>query len=435
MKKLKIIFLIIFIISNYSFAQENYIPSKENLKNREWFQNAKFGMFIHWGVYSVLGDGEWVMQNQRIDKKTYEKVASFFNPVEFNPHDWVSLAKNAGMKYITITSRHHDGFSMFNSKNTDWDIIDRTVYKKDIIKMLSDECAKQGIKLFLYYSDVDWYRDDYYPRGSTGQYSGRPDNGNWNHYINFMNSQLTELLTNYGEISGIWFDGYWDKPGADWQFEKTYKLIHKLQPQCMIANNHHQAVKPGEDFQTFEKDLPGQNKSGFSGDATIGQLPLETCETMNGSWGFNLLDKNYKSVKELIQYLVKAAGNNANFLLNVGPMPNGKIQPEFIKRLEKIGEWTKKNGESIYGTRGGPIPPQNWGVTTQKENKVFVHIMNIDYNNILIPSLNKKVKDVKLFSDNSTLNYKVDEFGIAINIPQNKIDKIDTIIEIILKNE
>jgi len=413
------------------FSQEKaYVPSEENLKNREWFQNAKFGMFIHWGVYSVLSDGEWVMQIQKIDKKSYERVASFFNPVEFNAHDWVALAKKAGMKYITITSRHHDGFSMFNSAVTDWDIIDRTNYKKDVIKMISEECAKQGIKLFLYYSDVDWFRNDYYPRGATGQYSGRPDSGNWNHYINFMNSQLTELLTNYGEISGLWFDGYWDKPDADWQFEKTYNLIHKLQPQCMIANNHHQTVKPGEDFQTFEKDLPGHNKSGMSGEATIGELPLETSETMNGSWGFNILDKRYKSVKELIQYLVRAAGNNANFLLNVGPMPNGIIQPEFVDTLKEIGKWMNENGESIYGTRGGPISPKSWGVTTQKEDKIFVHILDSNIHSLVLPELGEKIKNVKLFSDKSQLKYKIDDFGLTIEIPKVKVSDLDTILEI-----
>ena len=430
LKRVLITLIILLLLNGFNFSQNTYTPAPENLKNREWYQDAKFGLFIHWGVYSVLGDGEWVMQQQKIDKKTYEKLASFFNPVELNAEEWVSLAKKAGMKYITITSRHHDGFSMFDSKQTGWDIIDRTLYKKDVLKMLADECHKQGIKLFFYYSHVDWYRDDYYPRGQTGQYSARPDSGNWNEYIDFVNAQLAELLTNYGEISGIWFDGYWDRPDADWQFEKTYKLIHKLQPQCLIANNHHQAVKPGEDLQTFEKDLPGHNTAGFSDGTIIGSLPLETSETMNHSWGFNLLDKNYKSVKELIQYLVKAAGNNANFLLNVGPMPNGKIQLEFVSRLEEMGEWLNKNGETIYGTRGGPIPQKSWGVTTQKDNKVYVHILNPESSNLLLPDFGKEIKNITLFSDGTKLKYKKDEFGIALQIPDEKINDLDTILVI-----
>ncbi|MEG8945945.1 alpha-L-fucosidase [Rosettibacter firmus] len=423
--KIVLKFLLFFVVS--IIYSQNYRPSEENLANREWFQNAKFGMFIHWGVYSVLGDGEWVMQQKKIDKKTYERLAGFFNPVEFNPQEWVSIAKNAGMKYITITTRHHDGFSMFYTKQSDWNIVDKTPYKKDIIKLLAEECEKQGIKLFFYYSLVDWYHDDYFPRGMTGQYSGRPDTGNWNNYINFMKAQLTELLTNYGSVAGIWFDGLWDKKNADWKLKEIYELIHKLQPACLIGNNHHLAPIEGEDFQMFEKDLPGRNTSGFSGEAEIGRLPLETCETINNSWGFNLLDKNFKSVKELIQYLVKAAGNNANFLLNVGPMPNGKIQPEFVSRLKEIGDWLNRYGESIYGTRGGPVPQKSWGVTTQKDSKVYIHILNYENQNLLLPDFGKKIKNIYLF-DGTKLNYKQDSFGIAIKIPEEKIDPVDTII-------
>lgn len=422
----------VFIVVSFPtvFSQNEYVPAPENLENREWFRDAKFGLFVHWGVYSVLGDGEWVMQLQKFDKKTYEKIASFFNPTQFDAKEWVSLAKDAGMKYITITSRHHDGFSMFDSKETEWDIVDASPYGKDVMKQLAEECHKQGIKLFFYYSHVDWYHDDYYPRGSTGQYSARPDSGDWNKYIDFINAQLTELLTNYGEISGIWFDGYWDKPDADWQFEKTYQLIHSLQPQCMIGNNHHQAVKPGEDFQTFEKDLPGHNTAGYSADAEISSLPLETSQTMNHSWGFNILDNNYKSEKELIQFLVKAAGNNANFLLNVGPMPNGKIQPEFVTRLKAISKWTDKYGETIYGTRGGPIPQKSWGVTTQKNNKVYIHVLEPEGQALLIPDFGKEIKNITLFDDGTELEYKHDEYGITVKLPKDKLNEYDTILTI-----
>ena len=412
------------------FAQEKYSPAPENLENREWYQDAKFGMFIHWGIYSVLGDGEWVMQIQKFKKDNYSKIASFFNPMEFDAREWVALAKAAGMKYITITARHHDGFAMFDSKYSKWDIIDSSPYNKDVIKELAKECHKEGLKLFLYYSHLDWYHNDYYPRGQTGQYSGRPDSGDWEDYIDFINSQLTELLSNYGEIGGIWFDGIWDKPEANWQLQETYSLIHELQPQCLVGNNHHKAAKPGEDFQTFEKDLPGQNTAGYSGDAEISDLPLETSQTMNTSWGFDIQDDNYKSVEELIQYLIKAAGNNANFLLNVGPMPNGKIQPEFVIRLKKMGKWTKKYGDTIYGTRGGPISPKSWGVTTQKNDKIFVHVLNPEEPGILIPDLDRDIKNIRYYQDGSHVEYKQDKFGITIKIPEHKIDKYDTILVI-----
>ena len=428
---LKNSFIILFLLVTLNVSsQTNYTPTPENLKSREWFQDARFGMFIHWGVYSVLGDGEWVMNQQSIDKKTYEKVPGFFNPVNYDPKEWVALVKAAGMKYITITSKHHDGFAMFDSKLTDWDIVDRTPFKKDVIKMLADECHKQGIKLFFYHSQLDWYQDNYFPLGRTGQTSGRPAGGDWYKYLDYMDGQLTELLTNYGEIGGIWFDGFWDKKDADWRLEETYKLIHSLQPAALISNNHHQAVIPGEDFQAFEKDLPGHNTTGFSGESKVGELPLETCETMNNSWGFNLMDKKYKSAKDLIQYLVKAAGYNSNFLLNVGPMPDGRIQPEFVATLKDIGKWMAKNGETIYETRGGPIPPRNWGVTTYKGNKIYVHVLNTEDDNLLIPDFGKKVKSITSFSSAAKLKFKQDTYGIVISIPKEIKDETDTILVI-----
>jgi len=427
-RKLLIPFLLLFIIK--VDGQTNYTPSPENLKAREWFKDAKFGMFIHWGVYSVLGDGEWVMNTQRIDKQTYQKLPAFFNPIDYNPGEWVALAKAAGMKYITITSKHHDGFAMFDSKLTDWDIVDRTPYKKDVLRMLADECKKAGIKLFFYHSHLDWFQENYYPRGNTGQTSGRPNSGEWYKYLDFMDGQLRELLTNYGEIGGIWFDGHWDKKDSDWRLDRTYSLIHSLQPACLIGNNHHLAPIPGEDFQMFEKDLPGLKTTGFNPEQSVGNLPLETCETMNNSWGFNLQDKNYKPARNLIQYLVKAAGYNSNFLLNVGPMPNGRIQPEFIGSLKEMGAWMEKNGETIYGTRGGPVSPKTWGVTTHKGNRVYVHVLNPEDNNLLIPDFGKKVRSITLYSTGAKLKYKQDAFGIAVTIPDEAIDEIDTILVI-----
>jgi len=425
----KIIFaLLIICIQPPLNAQSRYVPAPENLKAREWFQDAKFGMFIHWGVYSVPGDGEWVMNNQRIDRGTYQKLPAFFNPTGYDPKEWVSLAKAAGMKYITITSKHHDGFAMWDSKLTDWDIVDRTPYGKDIIKMLAGECRKQGIKLFFYHSHLDWFQENYFPRGNTGHTAGRPESGDWYKYLDYMDGQLTELLTNYGEIGGIWFDGHWDKKDADWRLEKTYSLIHSLQPACLIGNNHHLAPFDGEDFQMFEKDLPGQKTTGFNPEQKVGELPFETCETMNNSWGFNLQDKNYKSTKSLIQYLVKAAGYNSNFLLNVGPMPNGKIQPEFVATLRELGAWMDKYGETIYGTRGGPVTPRSWGVTTRKGNKVYVHLLNPEDNNLLLPDFGKKVKNVTLYQTGSKLKFKQDGFGISISVPSESLDDTDTII-------
>ena len=179
-------------------AQTGYRPSAANLAARSWFQDARFGLFVHWGVYSVLGDGEWVMNNRRIPIADYEKLPAQFNPVAFDPAEWVALAKAAGMKYITITSKHHDGFAMFDSRVSDYNIVARTPYKKDVLKALAEECRKQGLKLFFYYSQLDWHHPDYFPRGRTGRDAGRPEEGEWSRYIEYMNGELRELLTNYG---------------------------------------------------------------------------------------------------------------------------------------------------------------------------------------------------------------------------------------------
>ncbi|HEY9046227.1 MAG TPA: alpha-L-fucosidase [Ohtaekwangia sp.] len=422
------------LLSVCSVAQTKYEPSAENKKNREWFQDARFGLFIHWGVYSVLGDGEWVMNNQQIPIKVYEKIPAFFNPTAFDAKAWVQMAKAAGMKYITITSKHHDGFAMWDSKVSDYNIVKKTPYGQDVLKMLADECHKEGIKLFFYHSQLDWHHPDYFPRGNTGgSWTGRAESGDWYKYLDYMDAQLSELLTNYGEIAGIWFDGMWDKKDADWRLNKTYSLIHKLQPGALVGSNHHVAPYDGEDFQMFEKDLPGHNTTGFAPEQKIGDLPKETCETINYSWGFNLKDDGHKSRKELIQYLVKAAGYGANFLLNIGPMPNGKIQPEHIEKLKQMGEWLTANGETIYGTRGGPLTARDWGVTTQKGNKVYIHVLDWTDESLTLPSWGKKIKSAKLFSDKSTVKFIENEFGITLKIPKAKMDETDTIVELELK--
>ena len=439
MKKLLIALTIILFFQN-THCQEGYIPSDENLEARAWFKDARFGLFIHWGVYSVLGDGEWVMNNQNISIEEYEKLPSFFNPVYFDAEEWVLMAKDAGMKYITITSRHHDGFSMFDSKASDYNIVEKTPYGKDILKMLAEACRKHNMKLFFYYSQLDWYRDDYYPRGRTGNGISGRGQGEWSDYISFMKAQLTELLTNYGEIGGIWFDGEWDQfkwdgkrfgePMADFKLAEVYSLIHKLQPQALIGSNHHLAPNPGEDFQMFEKDLPGRSTKSFATSADdIGNLPLEVCETINGSWGFNLKDRKHKSKKELVQYLIKAAGYDSNLLLNVGPMPNGKIQEEHIKSLKEIGDWIKVNGETIYGTIRGPIDPTDEIASTQKDNTIYIHLLD-NRKTYFIEGYNPKIKKISYYHSNKKVKYQKTKSGLIINVDDNELDEIDTIIEL-----
>lgn len=440
-------FILTCIISASSFfaaTAQQYIPAATNIESRHQFQDNKFGMFIHWGLSSVLGDGEWVMNNRNIKKEDYTRLLRAFNPVDFDAAKWVSTAKNAGMKYIVFITRHHDGFSNWDTKQSDWKITN-TPYGKDVLRMLADECKKQGMKLGLYYSTLDWYRDDY-PRetGRTGQGTGRSGKTNYASYLQFMKNQLTELLTNYGDIMSIWFDGHWDQTNPeghedrtsriDWKYEEIYGLIHKLQPQCMIGNNHHLSPIPGEDFQMFERDLPGENKSGLSFQKASEEVPLEACETINGSWGYNITDKNYKTVKQVVQLLVGAAGRNANLLLNIGPMPSGAIQPEFTDTLAVAGKWLQQYGESVYGTRGGPIAPQAWGVSTQKDKLIYLHLFTAPENKIIvIPGAKLKVKQVKVLGAGTIVKYEVKKDGIYISTDGINIEGPDTVVAVEIK--
>lgn len=433
---------LVLIVAAMSVHAQPYTPSPENLQARTQFQDMKFGMFIHWGASSVLASGEWVMNQRNIKVNEYRNLIRVFNPVDFDARQWVATAKNAGMQYITFITRHHDGFSNWDTKESDWKITN-TPYGKDALKQLADECHKQGIKLFCYYSLLDWYRPDYqWETGKTGKGTGRTGKSNWESYIRFMKAQLTELLTDYGEISGIWFDGHWDQLDNDhdkslpskvnWHYDEIYSLIHKLQPKCMIGNNHHLSPIPGEDFQMFEKDLPGFNTTGFGG-ASVSQLPLETCETMNDAWGYNMTDRKFKSLPTLIRYIVNAAGRNANFLLNVGPMSNGQIQSEFRDTLARIGNWMQQYGTTVYGTRGNIVPAQEWGVVTQKGKTVYVHILDknkLNGNYVFIPTLKAKLNAAILFNNKNRLQFKQQPEGVFVYFDKAPADDIDTIIEL-----
>lgn len=434
LKKLRLIAMLLFT-THVVFAETpvgKYTPTKLNHVSRQEFQDDKFGIFLHWGLYSMLAQGEWVMTNRDLNRNEYAGLASGFYPSRFDAHKWVSAVKASGAKYICFTTRHHEGFSMFHSQWSDYNIVDATPFKRDVLKELANECQKQGIALHLYYSHLDWYRGDYYPLGRTGRGTGRTEHGEWKTYYDFMNNQLTELLTKYGPVRAIWFDGWWDQdqnPGFDWQLPEQYALIHQLQPGCLIGNNHHQVPFEGEDIQIFERDLPGENTAGLSGQ-NIGHLPLETCETMNGMWGYKITDQDYKSSKTLIHYLVRAAGRNGNLLLNIGPQPNGELPATAVERLKEIGGWMNTYGETIYGTRRGSIAPHDWGVTTQKGNRMFVHILKLDDKGLYLP-MTQKVKKVFLYKDKSNIRFVQDKEGILLKFAEAPTE-IDYVVELLL---
>lgn len=368
-------------------AEEAYVPSEAVRASQREFEADRFGIFIHWGIYSMFGQGEWFLNyGPRADE--YAKAASGFYPAAFNADEWTKAIKDSGARYICFTSRHHDGFSMWGTRQSDYNIVDATPFRRDVVRELADACRDNDLKLHLYYSHIDWTRPDY-PRGRTGH---TPDldslHYDWPAYRRFMDAQLTELLTGYGPIRAIWFDGWWDHDvdsiPFDWQLPSQYELVHRLQPGCLVGNNHHENTFPGEDMQIFERDRPGENTEGYSSQA-ISRLPLETCNTMNGSWGYRVKDTDYKDSRTLIRYLVLTAGKGANLLLNIGPQPDGRLPEASLERLRDMGEWMRRYGETIYGTEGS-LFETDWGTSTRLPGRTFIHVMTPESKDIFVPA-------------------------------------------------
>lgn len=423
----KVLTAIAFALLMLSAQAQSYIPTEECLKARQEFNEERFGIFIHWGIYSMLADGEWVQNRKNINYQEYALLANAFYPSKFNADEWAELFREAGARYVTFTSRHHDGFSMFKTATSDYNIVDGTPFKRDVVKELANALAKQDIKLHFYYSHLDWQRLDYWPLGREGHGVGRPEgkDGDWDKYLAFMRTQLTELLTNYGPIGAIWFDGYWDKKDQYsyeelykvWDMQQEYDLIHKLQPSCLVANNHHVAPYPGEDIQPFERDVPGENTSGYLTGTKVSSLPLETCQTINKDWGYKIVGSPYKTIKELITILARTASKGANLLLNVGPRPDGTIPDESARLLREMGAWLKVNGESIYGTVAGCVPEENWGVSTQKDNALYLHILK-GTDSISIPITDNKLASVVCLADGTPVKFtQKKKTGIVISVP------------------
>lgn len=419
-----------------------YVPSAENLQARQDFQDARFGIFIHWGVYSMLADGECIMNDKGIPFRDYSTLPGGFYPSGFNASEWVSAIKDSGAGYITFTSRHVDGFSMFRSGASGYNIVDATPFGRDVVKELAEECGRQNIRLHFYYSLADWGREDY-PAGVMNSCPKDSAKYDFPHYLDFICSQLNELLSNYGPVGCIWLDCDWDHirkpaPGEkavvdfDWQYNRIYSLIHDLQPSCLVGNNHHRESIPGEDIQIFERDVPGENSSGFSRTSYVSQsLPLETCQTMNRSWGYCIKDKDFKSTAELIRLLVRTAGRNANLLLNVGPQPDGRFPAESLERLSEIGVWMRANGDAIYGTRATLLPPQEWGVLTHKDNRLFLHVTDKPETGMITLPFPVKARIVRSFASGNTLKFKKGKNSFCVFLPEEADCTTDYIVEII----
>ena len=399
-----------------------------------WFQDARFGMFIHWGLYSILARGEWVMHNEKIPVAEYETLVQQFNPVNFNADEWVRIAADAGQRYIVITSRHHDGFSMYNTALSDYKVTN-TPFQRDPLRELADACARRGdIRLGFYSSLLDWHHPAYRFRNESGLA--------WNDYLEFLHGQVRELCTQFGDIACIWFDGDWPNhllndenayfaAGGRFEYKKLYDMIHTLQPDAVVHNNRHAEPLPGEDVQGFEQDLPGQNTAGFN-TTTISKLPMEVCMTINDSWGVNDQDENHKSSQHLIRTLARAASVGANYLLNVGPTALGEILPVYAERLRAMGQWLALHGDSIYGTQAGIIPPTGDGstVSTNQDAKHYVHALQYISDCVMLREVPIDVTRATLLRDGSPLKLTIKGENIVLTIPPHQRDTMDTVIRL-----
>jgi len=426
MKKL-LLFCFFAALVAVSTAQngEGKATSKQNDPKMQWWKDAKFGMFIHWGIYSVpagkWGDktiyGEWIMHQAKIPRSEYSALAKQFNPVQFNAEEWVKLAKDAGQKYMVITSKHHDGFAMFKSDADPYNIVDATPFKRDILKELADACRKYDMKLGFYYSQAqDWY----HPGGAV---SGNVEwdethKGDMNKYVETIAiPQVKEILSKYGDVAVLW----WDTP-TNMTKEMTQKLADLLKPYPNIITNNRLGAGMGGDLETPEQFIPA---TGFPG------RNWEVCMTMNGHWGYNAWDDRWKSTTDLLQKLIDIVSKGGNFLLNVGPNAYGVIPEVCQQNLREMGDWLKINGEAIYGTTSSPFPYLSWGRATQKGQTLYLHVFDWPKNGKLSIPLTNKITKAWLPADPKTVLKVIQgKENVVIQMPTYAPDKIASVVAV-----
>ena len=413
-------------------------PDAAATKRLAWWSDARFGMFIHWGLYSQWGchypdtngamlDGgsEHMMQRLQIPLAKYAQIADVFDPTNFNADEWVGIAKNAGMKYMVITAKHHDGFAMYDSESSDYNIVKRTPLKRDPVKELADACRKQGLKFGVYYSlGRDWADPDVPTkngyRSNTWDYPNETNKVFAKYFERKVKPQITELLTHYGPIAVLWFDTPEEISAAE--SRELVMLIHKLQPDCIINSR----VGHGfGDYGVSEQKIPG------SGDAK----PWETCMTLNGHWGYFLGDEKWKPATTVIRNLVDIVSKGGNYLLNVGPTGEGVIPQGAVNDLQEVGAWMKVNGEAVYGTTVSPLKAQpSWGRVTQKGNTLYLHVFDWPADGkVLVPGLKNEMTSASLLATGEELKTLSDASGVTISVPADAPDKISSTIVLKLK--
>ena len=356
----------------------DYAPEKWNLEARDKFAAQRFGIFIHWGIYANYAQGEWYQHNIAIDTETYGRMMDGFCPSKFDAKEWVRVFKDAGAKYVTITSRHHDGFSLWPTKVDDGYNIANTPFKRDILGELAKACDEAGLQLNFYYSLMDWHRKDY-PAGNVAKKVLGNQKGDYASYKKFMLGQIGELIDNY-HPGNIWFDGEWEHPKhkegdvlkstLDWDFDTIYDFIHSK--KTLVANNNHQPIRPKEDIQLFERDLPGDNSDGgFSKDQPIAHdRPIEQCDVIqHGVWGYKINERKFRTPEEVCAMICRCAGKDSNLLMNIGPDGSGRLPARAVEVMAEVGKWMRANGEAIYGTRGVGLVKNADGSETAKTKK------------------------------------------------------------------
>lgn len=398
-------------------------PGARSDPRLDWWREARFGMFIHWGLYAIPagewkgedipGIGEWIMHRARIPVTEYDQLAKQFNPTKFDAKAWVSLAKAAGQKYMVITAKHHDGFCLFNSDATDYNMVDATPFGRDVIKELAQECQKQGIRFCFYYSQTqDWH----HPDGWGNNWDYDPDQKGFSGYVEeYVKEQISELLTNYGPIGLVWFD----TPMIISEQESRSLLEHcrKLQPDCIVCGRLGNAL--GDYASAGDNKIPSHAID----------MDWETPATINDTWGFKTKDDNWKSVEDLIRKLVDIVSKGGNYLLNVGPTAEGVIPQPSVERLLAMGEWLKVNGESVYGTQAGPIQGLDWCRSTVKSGSIYLHVFDWPTGGIIRVSGVQASKAYLLgVPDEAPLSLTQDGDGVTIQGPVAAPDAIDTVI-------
>jgi alpha-L-fucosidase len=425
------------------------------MNRTKWFMNARFGMFIHWGLYAIPARGEWVRSIEKIGKEDYQQFFDEFDPVDYNPVEWARLAKEAGMKYAVMTAKHHDGFCLFDSKLTDYKATN-TKAGRDLIREFVEAFRAEGIKVGIYYSLLDWHHEDYpaygdkiHPMRDNEEYKNKIHN--FDNYLDYMHGQIKELCTNYGKIDIMWYDFSYDNmTGEKWRATELVNMVRSYQPDIILDNRLDaggdafgsiKSINPNlysGDFASPEQIIPPQGVTDKAGKS----IPWEACITMNNNWGYASMDKAFKSSKQIVRKLVECVSKNGNLLLNVGPTAKGEVPEESVVILKEIGKWMKQNGKSIYNCGVSEFSKPDWGYFTQNGKMLYAHIFEGNIGPLSIMGHNDKIKKVRLVSDGTemklvkawnTYEYPDDafiNFGPVEHFTYKLPDEIDTVVEL-----